>query len=338
MELREATPAERRKYYNEEWNPSDIPDFLRESISYREFGFDPDGRGPRDRYNEFKTTEELAKHLRGKPPYSAYSSVSYYEKPSKREGYMKAELVFDIDAKDLPPALKKCCPPGLVCGRCLDVAKGFMLSLKDIFKEDFGITRLYFIYSGRGYHLRILDPDVMEFSDVERAYILDYLSGSHEPVEGFKANRWLAPRGYTRIFKDRLLMILEASTAKDLIGIEDIGSKTAKTLIENKQQILEEIKEWKDFDLELDSRTGMVIRRRFKTLNKILSERKYDRLTDYVMKQNASMLDAKVTVDVKRILRLPSSLHSKVSMKCMLVKDIESFDPLVDALPDFLSE
>jgi DNA primase small subunit len=50
------------------------------------------------------------------------------------------------------------------------------------------------------------------------------------------------------------------------------------------------------------------------------------------------MLDAKVTVDVKRILRLPSSLHSKVSLRCMMVKDPENFDPLSEAVPRFVSE
>ncbi|MGZ7120201.1 MAG: DNA primase catalytic subunit PriS, partial [Methanobacterium sp.] len=46
----------------------------------------------------------------------------------------------------------------------------------------------------------------------------------------------------------------------------------------------------------------------------------------------------KVTIDLKRILRLPSSLHSMVSMKCMEVKNIDSFDPFKDAVPKFVLE
>jgi len=50
------------------------------------------------------------------------------------------------------------------------------------------------------------------------------------------------------------------------------------------------------------------------------------------------LVDAKVTIDLKRILRLPTSLHSMVSMKCMEVKNIESFDPFKEAVPKFVSE
>jgi DNA primase small subunit len=101
--LREASPEERKIFYKEEWKSSDIPGFLSDSVMWREFGFDHDGRGPRDRYNQFNDVASLTDFLRDRAPYSAYSSVSYYENPSKREGYQKAELVFDIDAKDLPP-------------------------------------------------------------------------------------------------------------------------------------------------------------------------------------------------------------------------------------------
>ncbi|RMF88971.1 MAG: DNA primase catalytic subunit PriS [Methanobacteriota archaeon] len=338
MELREATPEERRIYYTEEWSPGEIPDFLVASIAQREFGFDHDGTGPKDRYNAFPDVNALAGFLRERAPYSAYSSVSYYERPGKREGYLKAELVFDIDAKDLPQTLKKCCKAGEVCEKCLDIAKTFILTLKDIFEGDFGLKNIHYVYSGRGYHVRILDPDVMDFTDVERAYILDYLTGSQELKGSPKVDRWLAPRGYTRVFKDRLLMMLEAATAEDLMMVEGIGKTTAEEVMRNKEQIMEDLKGWKNFAIETDKKTGVIRKRRFKALKDILGEARYDRLTDFVLKQNASMLDAKVTVDVKRILRLPSSLHSKAGLKCMLIGDLESFNPLRDAVPRFVAE
>jgi DNA primase small subunit len=334
----EATLDERKIYYREEWESREVPGFLQDSVGYREFGFDHDGRGPRDRYNEFNDVQSLGDYLKERAPYSAYSSVSYYERPGNREGYIKAELVFDIDAKDLPPTLKKCCEAGVVCEKCLETAKSYILSLKDIFKGDFGIKKLNYVYSGRGYHLRILDPDVMEFTEVERGFILDYLTGSQELKGTSKIDRWLTPRGYTKVFKDRLLSIIEAAETRDLMTIEDIGKKTAEKIIENKKEIIEDIRGWKNFDFEIDRKTDIIKKRRFRALNKILKEKKYDRFTDFVLRQNASMLDAKVTVDVKRILRLPSSLHSKVSLRCMMVKDPENFDPLSEAVPRFVSE
>jgi DNA primase small subunit len=57
-----------------------------------------------------------------------------------------------------------------------------------------------------------------------------------------------------------------------------------------------------------------------------------------VAKINAGIVDGKVTVDLKRILRLPSSLHSKVSMICCVVGNPDTFDPLNDAVPLFVRE
>ena len=53
---------------------------------------------------------------------------------------------------------------------------------------------------------------------------------------------------------------------------------------------------------------------------------------------NGKLCDTKVSVDVKRILRLPSTLNYKISMKCMTIKNIERFNPLHDAIPKFLLE
>jgi DNA primase small subunit len=50
------------------------------------------------------------------------------------------------------------------------------------------------------------------------------------------------------------------------------------------------------------------------------------------------LVDAKVSIDLKRILRLPSSLHSGVSMKSTLIKNLETFDPFQDAVPKFVYE
>ena len=54
--------------------------------------------------------------------------------------------------------------------------------------------------------------------------------------------------------------------------------------------------------------------------------------------KHKELCDTKVSIDLKRILRLPSSLHYKVSMKCTAIKNIESFDPFDDAVPKFVEE
>ncbi len=65
---------------------------------------------------------------------------------------------------------------------------------------------------------------------------------------------------------------------------------------------------------------------------------RYQKLMKAIANLNMGLVDAKVSIDLKRILRLPSSLHSMVGMKCMEVKNIESFDPFRDAVPKFVYE
>jgi len=308
--FREATPEERARFYNEEWQASDIPEFLKNSIRFREFGFDHRREGPNDRYNRFSSTVELEKYLKARAPYSAYSSVSYYERPERREGYIKAELVFDIDAKDLP--VKGCCGAGNVCEKCLKNAKEIVLSIKEVLEDNLGMRETHYIYSGRGYHIRVLDEDVMKLGDAERGYILDYISGSEVLKKTAKKNFWLAGRGYAKIFRKRIITMLSEARKEDFLNM-GIDEKTASRLIRKREDIIKEMSE---------NAAGQ----------------NYINLVEPLLKMNASLLDAKVTVDVKRILRLPSSLHSKVSMKCIEIKNLENFDPLKEAVPEFIKE
>ena len=88
-----ATLKERRQYYREEWSEKDLPEFIREGIKKREFGFDHNGRGPNDRYKTFRGTESLRKFLRYKAPFAAYISVAFYNNPKRRQDWQKAEYL-----------------------------------------------------------------------------------------------------------------------------------------------------------------------------------------------------------------------------------------------------
>lgn len=43
-------------------------------------------------------------------------------------------------------------------------------------------------------------------------------------------------------------------------------------------------------------------------------------------------IDAPVTADVKRLIRMPGTLHGKSGLRVTKVKDLESFDPFIDAV------
>lgn len=312
MIMREATPEERRHFYAEEWNKRDLPDFILHTLSLREFGFDYDGTGPSHRYNQFMTVEQLGDFLRNKAPYAAYASVALYERPTFRKGWLKSELVFDVDAKDLP--LKTCgCPKGSVCEKCLDDARSIAISLAETMRTDLNFRNIHFVFSGRGFHVRVTDEGVMGMEQTERSQIVRYLTGGTIPSDITLA------LGYSRVFRERAAHAFTRLSEEQLMQVPHMRGALARRLLEKKQRVFESIRGGYLSEFE-----GMGE----KTLNGML---------EFLARTNLAITDGEVTVDTKRILRLPSSLHSGVSMKCTVVRDIERFS-IDEAIPKFVRE
>ncbi|HDI12633.1 MAG: DNA primase catalytic subunit PriS [Hadesarchaea archaeon] len=315
MMMREATPEERRIFYKEEWNKREIPDFILHSLSLREFGFDLDGTGPSHRYNQFITVEQLENFMRNRAPYSAFASVALYERPSAREGWLKSELVLDIDAKDLP--IRSCsCPPGKVCERCIDDARKVAMEFAETLSGDLDLHNIHFVYSGRGFHVRVTDESVMGLEQNERGQIVEYVTGGVVPTDITMA------LGYSKVFRERAARTFNALNEERLLGIRGLRKTVIQRLMCEKERALKAIRDGK-LD-EIFSFEGM-------------SQKTFCSLLGFLARINSGFADGKVTIDTKRILRLPSSLHSGVSMKCTLVRDIEHFK-LESAVPKFVRE
>lgn len=320
MEMfKQATLEERRKYYREEWDIKQVPDFIGNFIENREFGFDHFGRGPNDRYKVFSTPDYLKRFLRSKTPFAAYCSVAYYQKPRRRDGWMKSELVFDVDAKDIPIRTCRCDD---VCEICLNEAKEIVGGLIDTLKGDLGLKNMHLIYSGRGYHIRVIDDAVMELDSDVRSQILKYIVGSDVPKDKYDDDAGIydlqhfsIPFGYPKVFTQRVKYGIFHLTEDS--KLDDVNLKLLKDVI--KYRNLLEKEEWGLFK----NRIGPL---------------RYKKIIKAIASLNMSLVDAKVSIDLKRILRLPSSLHSKVSMRCTEIKNIETFDPFKDALPKFVYE
>lgn len=317
--LKQATLEERRRYYREEWDIKQVPPFIADLIETREFGFDHFGRGPNDRYKVFNTPDDLKRFMKSKTPFAAYCSVAFYQKPRKRDGWMKSELVFDVDAKDIPI---RTCGCDDVCEICLNEAKEIVGGLIDTIKGDLGLKNIYIVYSGRGYHIRILEEDVMKMDSDVRSQVLKYIVGAdlpkdkyHDGDNVYDLQHFSIPFGYPDVFTSRVkYAILHLTTDSTL---NDVNEKLLRDVL-SYRNLLE------------DDKWGL-----FK--NKI-GPRRYKKVIKGISSLNMSLVDAKVTIDLKRILRLPSSLHSKVSMKCTEVKNMEKFDPFKEAVPEFVYE
>lgn len=319
MELKPAQPQERRRYYREEWDVKDVPDFIRNSLIQREFGFDHMGRGPNDRYRVFQNTDYLRKFMRYRAPFAAYSSVAFYHKPRRRDGWIKAELVFDVDAKDIPI---RSCGCDNVCEICLNQAKDIVQGLVDTLKGDLGLSEIHVVYSGRGYHIRVQDDLVNGVDSDVRSQVVKYLVGADVPRSEYSHNgmkynleHFTIPFGYPQVFTDRVKQaILAVNPSMELDGV-------------NQKLIKDAIKH-----------SGLLESDQWGIFRKNIGPQRYAKLVKGIASLNLTLVDAKVSIDLKRILRLPSSLHSGVSMKCTLIKNLETFDPFEDAVPRFVYE
>ena len=317
--LTPASPEERKRYYREEWNIKQVPEYIIHSIQEREFGFDHIGRGPNDRYKVFRSPDLLKRFLKVRTPFAAYCSVAFYDKPRRRDRWTKAELVFDVDAKDIPVRTCEC--EG-VCEICLNEAREIVLGIIDTLKGDLGLQNIHVVYSGRGYHIRVLDNDVMSVNSDVRSQIVKYLVGADVPENEYSLDfekvsyeHFVIPFGYPNVFTNRVkYAILHLTENSEL---DEVNKKLLKDVLKHRQLIEQD--NW-----------GM-----FK--NKI-GPLRYRKVVKGIASMNMSLVDAKVSIDLKRILRLPSSLHSMVSMKCTEVKNIETFDPFDDAVPKFVYE
>jgi len=312
-EMRESTKEEREKYYREEWSSEDLPDYLMHSLSLREFGFDHDGSGPSDRYNQFMTPDKLADFLKDKAPYAVYGSVALYERPSNRGQWLKSELAFDIDAKDVP--FTRCdCTGGDVCEICLEDALRTCAEFGDVLDSDLGLDNISYVYSGRGFHIRVFDDSIMEMGQAGRSQIVEYVTGSILPEDSSLS------MGYPSVFRERVARTFEEVGKSDLKGAGIFG-KGGKILLENKERVLDWIEKGRLEKIK-DELSG-------------IGPKYYRKLLDYLTRLNAEYTDGKVTIDKKRILRVPSTLHSTVSRKCTEIQDIDDFS-FEETVPNFL--
>ena len=328
-----------RSYYKK--NALSVPD----RFSRREYAFVFFGGHGMLRHLAFPKKQEFQLFLQQKAPMHAYYSTAYYQHPDaprmNEKEWMGAELIFDLDADHLPNADK------ISYEKQLELVKVEFIKLVDDFlMNDFGFPQdsmeLYFS-GGRGYHCHVKHPSVYQLTSGDRREIVDYITGRdlnesvvfHEEslgraqikgktVSTGKRLRMPKPEepGWRGRISQGLIDILE-----DIMQSEDpalklkkygVSDYTAKKLLDDlSKSRIERIKQG-----HLDQST--TIRRFF--LNNALRKK--------AVSFAAGETDEPVTCDVKRLIRLPGSLHGKTGLKVTPVSldTLDDFDPLSDAV------
>lgn len=297
----------------------------------REWGFIPFDLLPQivmKRHKSFYSKKDVADFLHAEVPAHVYHSVAYYKDPGapkmNEKHWLKADLIFDLDADHLPNARDSYVD-------MLNHVKKESIKLLDFLQNDFGFLEkeIKIIFSGgRGYHFHITNEEILTVGSHGRREIIDYISAIGLDTEIiFNKKEFISEKHSStnfgwegKISKHIKSYLYDISKKKDaikhLMEFDGIGKKKAQYILDAVRQ--NKIDEWQMLSK---------INPSFKTIiNKYINDKKVD-----VYKAN---VDEPVTTDIKRLIRLPGSLHGKTGMcvKTIPLKMFENFDPLNDAI------
>ncbi len=331
-----------------------------ERFAKREFGFMFFDRDFVMRHLAFPTRAALKKYLVEQVPAHAYYSCAYYETPDAptmaEKKWQGADLIFDLDADHVEGA------KSLPYEKMLERVKVEVRRLIDEFllgDLGFGEEELKIVFSGgRGYHIHVNSPRVLRLSSHERREIVDYVTGTGLDID------WIFPESTfeTGRFMDKV----EVAQKRGMPSLEDGGwrarirrgidslladldGKDSEAGLAGLRQIV------KDSGLDIGRKTveGVyedlfggrpgqrgVDRMRSENAFEVFSEKRHVdaflSIVDVLVKgRMKGETDEPVTSDIKRLIRLPSSLHGKTGFEVvpMSRETLDTFDPFMDAVP-----
>ncbi len=309
-----------KQYYFDHFDSIHVPDRSQE----REYGYKKFNSGM-IRHISLKTDKDLHLMLMTNVPSDVFCSNAYYTFPNlpmAEKDWKEADLIFDIDAKDLNLSCRKdhtcvkclscgevsllhdTCPKcksnkldllSLTCDNCISGVKKEVLNLIKILTNDLQIDdkNVRTSFSGNeGFHLYVANSFYNQLGSKERGDLIDYIMFRRAMPERF---------GFKKENPSRLSFpeLDEAGwrgrVAKELFGSKSKRSKAITKIISNGyfayQQILEEM-----------GKHSIGIK-----------------------------IDPNVTVDIHRIFRLEGSLNSKSGLAKLACENIEKFNPYAEA-------
>ena len=309
-----------KQYYFDHFDFIHIPDRSLE----REYGYKKFNSGM-IRHISLKTDKDLHLMLMTNVPSDVFCSNAYYSFPNlpmSEKDWKEADLIFDIDAKDLNLSCRKdhtcikclscgevsllhdTCPKcksnkldllSLTCDNCISGVKKEVLNLIKILTNDLQIDEknVRTSFSGNeGFHLYVANSSYNQLGSKERGDLIDYIMFRRVMPErfGFKKVNPSRPS-----FPELDEAGWRGRVAKELFGSKSKRSKAITKIISNGyfayQQILEEM-----------GKHSIGIK-----------------------------IDPNVTVDIHRIFRLEGSLNSKSGLAKLACENIEKFNPYVEA-------
>lgn len=343
---------------------------LPDRFARREFGFIPWGGGLMLRHRGFASSGEVRTFLVSSAPMHAYYSSAYYERPGAptmdEKGWLGADVVFDLDADHIPGSQAMPYP------KMLALVKEKIVRLHDDFLvRDFGFEEgaMRIVFSGgRGYHIHVTDPRVWELESHERREIVDFIIGTgFEAAAAYREVPFdsVAFKGHTRVKKrtvspaesdpgwsgkvargataltNRLETMDERGAIDFLTSVSGVTREDAESLyaslfdVRTRSPVLvrgaDRVREG-HLEALPDKQRDLFVRVVVDLVGVRLQERAGVSLEGIAQRGET---DEPVTSDIKRLIRMPSTLHGKTGLAVVPLtrSELDEFDPLRDAVP-----
>ena len=323
------------------WRPPRMPK--------REWMFIPFGGAPPLRHKAFRSESELRQFLSERAMHSCFYSTAYWQKPYELKMNDKlwhgADLIFDLDGDHLPGVTDRDFP-GM-----LDVIRDQAHSLwNDFLQPEFGFDEsfLQVTFSGhRGFHLHYRDPSLFHLDSEARREMVSHIRGEGVDVHG-GLTRFSDPnaKGWTKRIRNQIPTLIEK-----LVTIAEGNEHSSRVMkglhLGLKENLQREGKPGKG-PASIQKLADMFLheeRRQSVERGQISRLGSHQGLFLDLVKSDASIVlgaagetDEVVTIDVRRQIRWPTSLHGKTGMRVTefplerLDRDGSNpFDPLSEA-------
>jgi len=311
------------------------------------------------RHLSFSKASDVHEFLVRKVPAHAYHSSAYYDSPGAptmdEKSWLGADLVFDLDADHLRGAEDLSYPQMLA-----QVKIAFIRLLDEFLMGDLGFdeTDIRIVFSGgRGYHAHVMAEEVLALKSHERREIVDYITGTD------LSTKWAFPErasfekrfgkrqliqksrlipsaksgGWKRRMRKGLEVLLEDLSTNDLELVRGRYPSTCEVSDELLEGLMAEVSSERGGEttskliLEKDNLENIGNRERVLLLSTLETD---------VVDKMAGQVDEPVTSDIKRLIRMPGTLHGKTALRVMEMHrdELDDFDPLRDAVPSVFGD
>ncbi|VVC71923.1 DNA primase small subunit PriS [uncultured archaeon] len=315
-------------------------DLAPKSVEAREFGLGSWVKKIESRHFSFKSAQDLKSYLVRNTPFFISYSTAYYEFPDRRpmpkKNWLGADLVFDLDADHLKlECLEKGeHEKGWVCEKCLSLVRSETVKLIEEFLiPDFGFSEseVSVNFSGnRGYHVHIRSPEVLGMSGWARKEAADYIAGIGLDAESIfstnAAGKMSGPTTQSAGWQGKIARRFASLLSAGKLEAAGVEHAVARRLEKNSAKVLEGI-----------------ARGNWDTVN--LTKPEKARLSQAVVGsagvciegfgEAGGEVDAGVTFDVSKLIRLPNSLHGETGLSAKSISGVSAlaqFDPMRDAV------